>query len=160
MTLSTFLKKIFKRNNGYIVKNTTKVISIYETIEIMGHKLNYKQICDTVECSVPLALLYVDNKGVTRVVGKLYITEEEPSLKIQGLHTLNIWEPYPCFDEHDYDNESRFHNYYILSKRKFNEKYIIEIMNALKPFNLNNIPAKFRPLVYRNGENENMTIVL
>lgn len=156
--LSSFISKFFKNNKQ--IPLSSKSVSINEEVEILGNKLELNTICKIVETSAPRESCTYVYKGKERFISRLHITQVEPTLKINGLHVLDIYECFPCFDEHDYDNESRYYHYYFFSRKKFTDKKVSEIMLLMKKSNIDDYPKKLRPAVYYSDGMDTMIVAL
>lgn len=82
--------------------------SISDTVEIMGHPVDgYKAIIKAVEYTSSPGLTMINGRGKEMIVSKPYISTREPALRIPGLHILEVYECYPCFDSSNYAYEDR-----------------------------------------------------
>lgn len=57
-------------------------------------------------------------------VNKPYITSYAPGNRIIGLHVLEIYERYPCFDASDYAYEDRYYRNFFFSEKSFTKEEI------------------------------------
>ena len=78
---------------------TLTEIPTHKSFEVMGHFFHSLQdVCDAVS---------IVGRSLTNWNGTRDIWHKQPEKPISGLYVGLIYEPYPCFDESDYDYEKR-----------------------------------------------------
>lgn len=102
--------------------------SISDTVEILGHTVDgYKAILKAVEYATSPGSTMINGRGKEMIVSKPYISTREPALRIPGLHILEVYERYPCFDSSDYAYEDRFYQNFYISDKSFTNEQINRI---------------------------------
>lgn len=102
--------------------------SISDIIEILGHRVDgYKVILKGVESASSPGSTIIDGRGREVVFNKPYVSSRNPVLCIPGLHILEIYEGYPCFDSSDYAYEDRFYQNFFFSDKPFTREQINRI---------------------------------
>jgi hypothetical protein len=130
--------------------------SIHDEVKILGHKFHgLEEIKSAVELS---AASYGGAEIKTD-----FVTLNKPKAPIPGIHVIEIWEPYPCFDAEDRLNENRTYQNYFLSKKQVTPEQLSEIYKRChEQFNFSlinkNMPAEFTPAVYYVGDRGKMVI--
>lgn len=133
--------------------------SISETIEILGHKVDgYKAILNAVEVTSTPGSTIIDGRGREVVFDNPYISFDNPSSCIPGLHILNVYERYPCFDSSDFAYEDRFYENFFFSNKPFTRDQITRIafikhVGCLN-FLYDEIPRWALPSAYYRGEGD------
>lgn len=157
---SSFFRKLFKQNKIETQNSLgAESVSINEKVEIFGHRLDLCAIRELVNISAPYTGVWSPG-GKRQLLSSLYISQEEPKLKIHGLHVLEIYDRFPCFDEHDYAYENRYYHYYFFSRKRFSEKRIAEIMLNMSSSDIQNNSKKLRPVVYYSDGMDAMLVAL
>ena len=123
-----------------------KTVKTYDRIEILGHVFNgLSEIRKAVDASASLSYLT-----------EMRITREKPSVAIEGLHVVEFYKLYPCFDSYDYANEDRFYRNFFFSDKPFSDEEILRLGALECPYNycmLNkDIPEWAVPAIYYCGE--------
>ncbi len=131
--------------------------SISDTVEILGHKVTgYKAIIDAIEVSSTPALFDIRSNGKKVVWSKPYTSEQTPRRPIPGLHVLEIYERYPCFDSSDYAYENRYFRNFFFSEKPFTPEDIRTITELDRRGNLeffsDKMPEITIPSAYYVGE--------
>ena len=92
------------------------------------------------------------------IVSKPYISTREPALRIPGLHILEVYERYPCFDSSDYAYEDRYFRNYFFSDKPFTREQINRIAYMKRVGNLvfikDEMPEWSLPSAYYKGEGD------
>ena len=133
--------------------------SISDTIEILGHKVDgYKAILRAVESASQPGSTIIDGRGKEVVLENPYISDCNPESRIPGLHILEIYERYPCFDSSDYAYEDRFYENFFFSNKPFTREQITRIALMKRVGSLNfiydEIPRWALPAAYYRGEGD------
>lgn len=90
-------------------KPIVKSVSILETIEILGHKIQgYEAIHNAVEVCSSLGSSTVNENWEDVVVYEPYIKTRNPKILIPGLHVLEVSDCFMYFDEYYWDTHSSF----------------------------------------------------
>lgn len=111
-------------------------------LEILGHEFNgLTDIKKAVE-------------SYCRVGGDPWDTESKS--KIEGIHVVCIYEPYPCFDSEDYANENRDFSNYFFSTEPFTKEQIARLSRLPGRCNAqmvsDTMPEWALPAIYYRGE--------
>ncbi len=138
-------------------KPTIVKASISDSVEILGHKVDgYKAISEAVEVSSPPAQFDIRSNGEKVVWKEPSISKREPKQRIPGLHVLEIYEPYPCFDSSDFAYEDRCYSNFFFSKKPFTPEEIKIITELDRRGNLkfitDEMPEAALPSAYYEGE--------
>lgn len=133
--------------------------SISDTVEILGQKVEgYKAIRKAVEYSTSPGSTMIDGRGKEVVFDKPYISSCNPVLRIPGLHILEVYQLYPCFDSSDYAYEDRFFRNFFFSERPFTHEQINRIAFMKRVGNLefirDEMPEWAFPCAYYKGEGD------
>lgn len=133
--------------------------SISDTVEILGHTVaDYQAILKAVEYATSPGLTMINGRGKEVIVSKPYIFSREPTLRIPGLHILEVYERYPCFDSSDYAYEDRYFNNYFFSDKPFTLEQINRIAYMKRVGNLefinDEMPEWSLPSAYYKGEGD------
>lgn len=133
--------------------------SISDAIEILGHKVEgYKALLKAVEFASSPGSTITDGSGKEVVLNKPYISSRNPILRIPGLHILEIYEGYPCFDSSDYAYEDRFYQNFFFSNKPFTHEQINRIAFMKRVGNLefirDEMPEWAFPSAYYVGEED------
>lgn len=76
--------------------------SISDTVEILGHTVaGFNAILKAVEYATSPGSTMINGRRKEMIVSKPYVSTREPALRIHGLHILEVYERYPCFDSSD-----------------------------------------------------------
>lgn len=131
-------------------------VSINDTVEIFGYKFHsLTEIRDAVGYSSTSSSWKGD---------KPYIITDAPKTRIPGLHVLEIYQRYPCFDSSDYAYEDRFYRNYFFLEKPFTKADIIRLAEMKRVGNLEYIademPEQALPSVYYVGEGNDMIVAL
>lgn len=88
----------------------------------------------------------------------------EPRKPVPGLHVLNLFEPYPCFDSDDYASEDRDYCNFFFSRKPFEKADIERLSRIKKGFNNclvnDNTPLEALPAVYYKGDGPVMLLAV
>lgn len=133
--------------------------SISDTVEILGHTVDgYKAILKAVEYAASPGSTMINGRGKEMIISKPYISTREPALRIPGLHILEVYERYPCFDSSDYTYEDRYFRNYFFSDKPFTRDKINQIAYMKRVGNLefinDNMPDWSLPSAYYKGEGD------
>lgn len=133
------------------------VLPIDAQITIFGHTFNgLSDVREYVDAMSSIG--HRDERGIW---DKPYISSCTPKKYIPGIHILEIYERYPCFDSSDYAYEDRYYRNYFFSQQPFTRSEIKQL--ALLKYKGNceldptSIPAKYAHLYYV-GEGDNMVL--
>jgi len=136
---------------------TTLVLSIGTPITIFEHTFNdLSDIRDHVE-----VMSSIGHKDAGGIWDKPYISSLSPEKNVQGIHVLEIYERYPCFDSSDYAYEDRFFRNFFFSIEPFSQKEVSHL--ALLKYSGNceiipeDIPDKYVHIYYA-GEGDYMKV--
>lgn len=99
-------------------------VSINDTINILGHNIEgLEAIRNAVDFSSSSGSTTINAKGKEIIVIKPYISSNAPKVSIPpGLHILEIYERYPCFDSSDYAYEDRYYRNFFSQKNHLRMK--------------------------------------
>lgn len=90
------------------------------------------------------------------------ILRVNPRKPVDGIHVLRVYEPYPCFDESDYEYEDRVQSDYFFSTKPFTRKSIMAISHLRAAhkieFTEDGMPEEALPAIYYCGEGDIMTV--
>lgn len=136
-----------------------KTVSINDTIDILGYKIQgYKALRNAVGAYSTPGTTRTNDKGIEVIYLEPYISTEDPKVRITGLHILEIYERYPCFDSHDYAYENRYCRAFFFSKKPFTKKRITRFACMKHVFYYQTTPEWAVPAVYHFGDGDEMTI--
>lgn len=94
-----------------------QLISITVDVVIFGHKFHgLRDIEQAVEARV--------RKGECKPSDIYWC---KPEKAVEGIHVVKKYEPYPCFDEHDYAYENRRYSWYYFSTQPFDADVICRL---------------------------------
>jgi len=132
---------------------TTKVININDTFEVLGYRFaGLLDVRKAVEISSDIP--YSGDKP--------YITTNAPKTRIPGIHVLEVYERYPCFDSSDYAYEDRYYRSFFFSTVSFTRQQVDNIAKlhthsngTIKP---ENIAAIGLPHLYYVGDFDKMEL--
>lgn len=135
--------------------------SLSDAIEILGHKVDgYDAIRNAIEYASSPGLTMINGKGEEILIDKPYITKRNPTLRIPGLHILEVYERYPCFDSSDYAYEDRYFSNYFFSAKPFTRERITRIACMKRSGNLEFISDEMAewalPSAYYKGEGDSI----
>lgn len=140
-------------------KPVIQTVSVGDTVEIFGIAVKGLQaVCDAVECRSSVGSL---GKGISK---EPYISFIDPVKAIDGIHVLEVYERYPCFDSSDYATEDRYFRNFFFSTKPFTmgEIYRFALMN--RKCNLQfideNMPDWAIPSIYYDGDSKKMTLAI
>ena len=122
-------------------------VSINDKIKIEGFDYPFrglKEIQDSYECSYNRLFKHVD----------LNCSNKNKS----GVHILNVYERYPCFDSHDFAYENRYWQFYFFSHDKFTESQLQEL-SKINIYMNRPYPECSIPCIYYCGEGDEMLIL-
>lgn len=95
--------------------------------------------------------------------GERDFTEVRPETPVEGLHILELYQPYPCFDSSDSLYENRMYSNFFFSTTPFSEERINEIINLKKTTNYRmvneDMDMDFLPAIYFQGDSRYNLIV-
>lgn len=133
--------------------------SISDTIEILEHMVDgYKAILKAMEYMTSPGSTMINGRGKEMIVSEPYISPLEPTLRIPGLHILEVYERYPCFDSSDYAYEDRYFKNYFFSNKPFTRELINRIAYMKRVGNLefinDEMPEWSLPSAYYKGEGD------
>lgn len=119
-------------------------------IEIMGHVFNgLDGIYQSIEISV-------NNRSFGKPVRKT------PKVEIPGIHILEFYKLYPCFDSYDYANEDRFYKNFFFSSKPFTDEEVELLKNTRHTPGICMVneytPEWAFPAIYYRGEGSYMTL--
>lgn len=140
-------------------------VSLSDPFEIFGCLVNgYNALRDAVEVSSTPAEFITRPNGSREVWSKPYISNQTPKRQIPGLHVLEIYQRYPCFDSSDYAYEDRFYRNFFFSKKPFTQEEINILAEMKRTGNLEyindyNMPEQALPSVYYVGDGNKMLLV-
>lgn len=136
-----------------------KTVSIYDTIKVLGHEiLGYEALLNAVDAYSTPGSTKINDKGVEVVDDKPYISSEVPEVRIPGLHILEIYQRFPCFDSHDYAYENRFYRAFFFSEKPFTKEEITRLACMKHIFNPQAIAEWALPAIYHSGNSDEMII--
>lgn len=138
-------------------------VSINDTINILGHNIEgLEAIRNAVDFSSSPGETTINGKGKEIMVFKPYISSQAPKVRIPGLHVLEIYERYPCFDSSDYAYEDRYYRNFFFSDKSFTNEEITRLACMKRRGNLEFIsdmmPDWALPAVYYVGERDKMIV--
>lgn len=132
--------------------------SIFDTVEILGHQIaGYKAILKAVDFSSSPGST-INRRGREEIFDKPYISSRNPVERIPGLHILEVYEGYPCFDSSDYAYENRFYQNFFFSDKPFSREQINRIAFMKRvgclEFITEEMPEWALPCAYYRGEGD------
>lgn len=140
-------------------KPTIVQASISDTINILGHDVDgYQTIRNAVEFTSSPGSTTIDKKGKVLINHAPYVSACDPNIHIPGLHVLEIYKIYPCFDSSDFINEDRYFRNFFFSGEPFTREQIIRIACMKRVGNLefitDEMPEWALPSAYYVGEGD------
>lgn len=88
--------------------------------------------------------------------------DTEPKKAVEGIHVINVYEPYPCFDSEDYANEDRDFSNYFFSTKPFTKQQIERLSKLPSRCNAQMVndamPEWAVPAVYYRGDGDSVII--
>lgn len=143
-------------------KPIIKSISKNDTIEIFGHQVNgLNAILDAIEVSTTHAHYTINEDGTKNVWDKPYISFQEPKVRIPGLHILEVYQRFPCFDSYDYAYEDRYFYNFFFSDKPFSSDEINRIAEmdrgGMLEFLSDSMPDWAFPSAYYSDADEKIT---
>lgn len=136
-----------------------KTVSIYDTIEILGHKIQgYGVLRNAVTACSSTGTTRRNDDGIEVVYDKPYISTKKPALRIPGLHVLEIYQRFPCFDSYDYAYENRYYRAFFFSAKSFTKEEITRLACMKQVFYPQSIAEWALPAVFHSGESDKMII--
>lgn len=143
-------------------KPLIKEVSIQDTITILGVEVHgLRALRDAIECRSTVGSTFINGKGIEVICDEPYISFEKPKNPIHGLHVLEFYEPYPCFDSSDYAYEDRFYWNFFFSKTPFTKTEVRRLAFVKRYGGLEFIKHEMEewmlPSIYFDGDNETMT---
>lgn len=137
--------------------------SIHDTVDILGHQIGgLHAIMDAVEVTSSVADYELDRNGRKRFFTKPLVSGCASRQRIFGLHVLEVYESYLCFDGSDYAYDHRmFRNFFFLSQlRCYTPEQILELAALKRCSNLElsreSLPELALPSAYYPGEGDKM----
>lgn len=134
--------------------NMIITVAIDEPVMIEGHI--FRDIDDIRDAVGPRASIEYMSRN------DLQIYFDTPRKSIEGMHVLELYCSYPCFDSSDYAYESRFYRNFFFSKEKFTRAKIEQIAKLPQRANHRmvneDLPEWARPAVYYVGEGRYMEV--
>lgn len=105
----------------------TEIIPINEPVCILGHTFeNLQAVRKEVEVSSTIG--HADKRGKRLDIwDKPYISSRTPAAPVPGVHVLEIYERYPCFDSSDYACEDRYFTNYFFSTEPFTNPMVTQL---------------------------------
>lgn len=95
--------------------------------------------------------------------GGRWINRTTPKNTIDGIHVLELYESYPCFDSSDFAYEDRTYQNYFISNREFTDERINRLagMKRLTNYQLahEDTSEDCLPAVYYRGDGQEMFVV-
>lgn len=133
--------------------------TISDTIEILGHKLDgLTAIRKAVDCTSTPGSTTMGRGGREVVNDEPYISRCNPAVRIPGLHILEVYKLYPCFDSSDYAYEDRFYRNFFFSESPFTQEQINRIAFMKRNLDLkfirDEMPEWAFPCAYYIGEGD------
>lgn len=111
------------------MKYNVQLISITDDVVIFGHTFHgLKDIEQAVEARVR-------KKYFKKVCKPSDIYWRTPEKAVEGIHVVEKYEPYPCFDEHDYAYENRRYSWYYFSTQPFDADLICQLSGYVDAVN-------------------------
>ncbi len=129
-------------------------VPVNKRIEILGRMFNgLREIRNAVEVRAR-----VENS----IFGGRSIWRTGPRKEIPGIHVLELYEPYPCFDSEDYASENRQYSNFFFSEKPFTDADINRLAKLDHRCNYRIVKAGIQesalPAVYYVGEGNMMTV--
>lgn len=105
----------------------TEILPINGPVSILGHTFeNLQAVRKAVEISSTIG--HADKCGKRLDIwDKPYISSRTPAMPVQGVHVLEIYERYPCFDSSDYACEDRYFTNYFFSTEPFTNAMVTSL---------------------------------
>jgi len=100
----------------------------------------------------------INETGIEIVDDKPYISSKKPVVRIPGLHVLEIYQRFPCFDSYDYAYEDRYYRAFFFSAKPFTKEEITHLACMKQVFYPQSIAEWALPAVFHSGESEKMII--
>lgn len=140
------------------MKPTTLEAPVDAVIEIFGHRFNgIKDIKNAVEVCARY------NDMMAHPEDKKNIKHKKAANPVPGIYVLELWEPYPCFDEHDYAYEHRYYGNYFFSRKPFKDNQIFKLAQMRSLYNYQLISDELNseaiPAVHYGGDSSNPLII-
>lgn len=138
-------------------------VSIHDTINILGHKVQgYEAIRDAVEACSSIGSTRINDMGEEVIDDKPYISTKTPKMCIQGIHVLEIYQRFPCFDSYDYAYEDRYFRNFFFSEKPFTQQEITRIAcmerGGMLEFISDEMPDWSLPAIYYVDESDTMIV--
>lgn len=133
---------------------TTKLISINDSFEVFGYR--FKGL-DEVRAAVEI-------RSNIPFSSNPYITTDTSRILIPGIHVLELYERYPCFDSFDYDCENRYYQNWFFSRQPFTRQKVEKIAKMEYHGNATLMPEQIEaiglPHLYYVGDYGEMKLTL
>lgn len=132
-----------------------KRVPINSKIEILGHTIHgLQEIRMAVEVESCIHFVARDHE-ISRVRAK------KP---IKGLHVVELYERYPCFDASDYAYEKRCYSNYFFSTEPLSDEAIVGLSKLKRGANYcmitSDMPGTALPMVYYVGDGNEMVVAI
>lgn len=126
---------------------TIKTLDVNEDIEILGYTFKgLDSIMKAVEVS----------SRIHQIIGDRYIRRETPVMPVAGIHVLRLYEPYPCFDDFDYQYENRKFSNFFFSRHPLTDEDVNRLANMPVKMNYcmiyDGMDIDVLPAVYYRGD--------
>lgn len=90
-----------------------QLVSTTDNVVIFGHTFHGLK---DIELAVEARVRKEGSKGVCKPSDIYWC---KPEKAVEGIHVVEKYERYPCFDEHDYAYEKRYYSWYYFSTQPF-----------------------------------------
>lgn len=127
-----------------------KELSTSQHFEVLEHVFNgLDDICRSVEVMASSGLFGKPDRKI-------------PEVEIPGVHILELYEMYPCFDSYDCADEDRFFRNYFFSSKPFTDEDLNRLRNIKQSGNFclvnEHTPIWALPAIYYRGEGTRMIL--